>query len=204
MSRMLALACALAAFALAAGSASAQQPTGTSQPAPTPPYGPPITLEQAKRVMAAAELEAAKNSWQVAIAILDSGGNMVMFHKLDNTQLASIGVSEGKANTALRFKRNPPPLAAGCSLSFCRPSLSDQFFQNTVSKRHQNIGDRTMRWGFRMAKQRTLGRRRFSGLLQLGYVGHQGAHSLPQERSARAAAGKCCLNGAAARNLYRV
>ena len=102
---MLALACALAAFALAAGSALAQQPTGTSQPAPTPPYGPPITLEQAKRVMAAAELEAAKNSWQVAIAILDSGGNMVMFHKFDNTQLASIGASEGKANTALRFKR---------------------------------------------------------------------------------------------------
>ena len=55
--------------------------------------------------MAAAELEAAKNSWQVAVTILDSGGNMVMFHKLDNTQLASIGVSEGKANTALRFKR---------------------------------------------------------------------------------------------------
>ena len=55
-----------------------------------------------------------------------------------------------------------------------------------------------------MAKQGTLGRRRFSGLLQLGYVGYQGAHSLPQERSARAAAGKCCLNGAAARNLYRV
>jgi hypothetical protein len=53
-------------------------------------------------------------------------------------------------------------------------------------------------------KQRTLGRRRFSELLQLGYVGYQGAHSLPQERSARAAAGKCCLNGAAARNLYRV
>jgi len=106
MSRMLALTCALAALALPAGSASAQQPSGTSQqPAPTPPYGPPITLEQAKRVMAAAELEAAKNSWQVAVTILDSGGNMVMFHKLDNTQLASIGVSEGKANTALRFKR---------------------------------------------------------------------------------------------------
>jgi hypothetical protein len=53
----------------------------------------------------AAELEAAKNSWQVAVTILDSGGNLVMFHKLDDTQLASIGVSEGKANTALRFKR---------------------------------------------------------------------------------------------------
>jgi uncharacterized protein GlcG (DUF336 family) len=104
MSRTLAFACALGAFALAAGPASAQQPAGTQQPAPLP-YGPPITLEQAKRVMAAAELEAAKNSWQVAVTILDSGGNMVMFHKLDSTQLASIGLSEGKANTALRFRR---------------------------------------------------------------------------------------------------
>jgi uncharacterized protein GlcG (DUF336 family) len=55
--------------------------------------------------MAAAELEAAKNSWQVAITILDSGGNLVMFHKADNTQLASIAASEGKARTALTFKR---------------------------------------------------------------------------------------------------
>ena len=104
MPRMFALAGALVALALAAGPVTAQQPAGGAQQ-PPPPYGPPITLEQAKRVMAAAELEAAKNSWQVAIAILDSGGNMVMFHKFDNTQLASIGASEGKANTALRFKR---------------------------------------------------------------------------------------------------
>ena len=69
-----------------------------------PPYGPPLTLEQAKRVMAAAELEAAKNSWQVAITILDSGGNMVMFHKIDNAQLSAITTSEGKARTALEFK----------------------------------------------------------------------------------------------------
>jgi glc operon protein GlcG len=99
MSRMLAFACALVAFAAAAGSASAQQP------APPPPYGPSITLDDAKRAMAAAELEAAKNSWQVAITIIDSGGNLVMFHKVDNTQLASIGASEGKARTALTFKR---------------------------------------------------------------------------------------------------
>jgi glc operon protein GlcG len=101
MSRMLALACALATFALAAGSAFA--PTFAQQT--TPPYGPPITLDDAKRAMAAAELEAAKNSWQVAITILDSGGNLVMFHKFDNTQLASITASEGKARTALTFKR---------------------------------------------------------------------------------------------------
>ena len=100
MFRMLALACA---FALLAGPALAQQPPAPA--AATPPYGPPITLDQAKRAMAAAELEAAKNSWQVAISIIDSGGNLVMFHKVDNTQLASIGASEGKARTALTFKR---------------------------------------------------------------------------------------------------
>jgi uncharacterized protein GlcG (DUF336 family) len=93
---MLALACA---FALLAGSALAQQPPG-----PTPPYGPAITLDQAKRAMAAAELEAAKNSWQVAITILDSGGNLVMFHKIDNAQLSAVTTSEGKARTALEFK----------------------------------------------------------------------------------------------------
>jgi glc operon protein GlcG len=101
MSRMLALACALAVFALAAGSAFAPVLAQST----TPPYGPPITLDDAKRAMAAAELEAAKNSWQVAITILDSGGNLVMFHKADNTQLASITASEGKARTALTFKR---------------------------------------------------------------------------------------------------
>ena len=96
MSRMIALASALMVFGLAAGTASAQQ---------TPPYGPPITLDDAKRAMAAAELEAVKNSWQVAITILDSGGNLVAFHKIDNTQLASVPASEGKARTALTFKR---------------------------------------------------------------------------------------------------
>ncbi len=108
MSRMLALACGLAAFAIAAGSSLAPvfvQQALAQQAAATPPYGPPITLDDAKRAMAAAELEAAKNSWQVAITILDSGGNLVMFHKIDNTQLASIGASEGKASTAVRFKR---------------------------------------------------------------------------------------------------
>ena len=99
MSRILALAFAFAAFAISAGSVSAQ-PAGA-----TPPYGPPITLDDAKRAMAAAELDAAKNSWQVAITILDSGGNPVMFHKIDNTQLSATTVSEGKARTALDFKR---------------------------------------------------------------------------------------------------
>jgi glc operon protein GlcG len=102
MLRMLALACA---FALSAGPVLAQQPAAPAPSAATLPYGPPITLDQAKRAMAAAELEAAKNSWQVAITILDSGGNMIMFHRADNAQLSATTVSEGKARTALEFKR---------------------------------------------------------------------------------------------------
>jgi uncharacterized protein GlcG (DUF336 family) len=93
MLRTLAAACAVAL--LAGAPAAAQQQ----------PYGPPITLDQAKRVMAAAELEAAKNSWNVVITILDSGGNMVMMHRFDNAQLASIEIAEAKARTALMFKR---------------------------------------------------------------------------------------------------
>jgi glc operon protein GlcG len=102
MFRTLALAGALALAVMPAfAPALAQDVESTTLPA----YGPAITLDQAKRVMAAAELEAAENTWQVAITILDSGGNLVMFHKIDNAQLSAIGVSEGKALTALQFKR---------------------------------------------------------------------------------------------------
>jgi uncharacterized protein GlcG (DUF336 family) len=99
MFRLLALVCAVA---LSAGPVLAQQPAASSA---NLPYGPGITLDQAKRAMAAAELEAAKNSLQVAITILDSGGNWVMFHRFDNTQLSATQFSEGKARTALEFKR---------------------------------------------------------------------------------------------------
>jgi len=106
MVRLLALACALALCAMSAFM-PAFQPALAQQTEASglPPYGPPITLDQAKRVMAAAELQAVENSWQVAITILDSGGNMVMFHKIDNAQLSAVSVSEGKARTALQFKR---------------------------------------------------------------------------------------------------
>jgi glc operon protein GlcG len=108
MFRIFVLGCAVAGLfaAVAAGPAYAQQAPASAAPAaaPMPQYGAPITLDQAKRVMAAAELEAAKNSWQVAITILDSGGNLVMFHKVDNAQLSAVTTSEGKARTALEFK----------------------------------------------------------------------------------------------------
>src|SRR5262245_18661097 len=90
------------AVALVSAAANAQQ--APSAP-PTTPYGVPIGLEAAKVVMAAAEAEAVKNNWGMAIAILDSTGHMVMLHKLDNTQYGSIEVAEDKARSALDFRR---------------------------------------------------------------------------------------------------
>ena len=72
---------------------------------PSTPYGPPISHEMAKRAMAAAEAEAIKNNWGVAIAIVDSGGNLVMLHRLDNAQLSSVRLAEEKARTSVEFRR---------------------------------------------------------------------------------------------------
>ena len=82
-------------------------PAGAQQPPPPPttPYGPPIGLEAAKKAMAAAEAEAVKNNWPMAIVILDSTGHIVMLHRLDNTQYGSIRVAQDKAQTALDFRR---------------------------------------------------------------------------------------------------
>jgi glc operon protein GlcG len=84
-------------------------PVGAQQQAPSPPpttpYGPPITLDAAKKVMVAAEAEATKNNWAMAISILDSTGHVVMLHRFDNTQYGSIPVAEDKARTALDFRR---------------------------------------------------------------------------------------------------
>jgi uncharacterized protein GlcG (DUF336 family) len=72
---------------------------------PSTPYGAPIPINAAKKVMAAAEAEATKNNWAVAIAIVDSGANLVMLHRLDNAQLSSVRIAEQKARTAAEFRR---------------------------------------------------------------------------------------------------
>jgi uncharacterized protein GlcG (DUF336 family) len=78
--------------------------TAAAQQAP-PEYGPAITLEQAKKVMAGAEAEAVKNKWNVVITIVDAGGNLVMVHRLDNTQFGSVEVAREKAFSAVAFRR---------------------------------------------------------------------------------------------------
>jgi glc operon protein GlcG len=102
--------CLVIALSLMAGVASAQQP-----PTPAAPtsYGLPINLEQAKKVMAGAEAEARKNSWPVAIVILDSGGQMVMMQRLDNTQWGSVDIAKEKARTAVALRRPTRALQDG-------------------------------------------------------------------------------------------
>lgn len=70
-----------------------------------PPYGPPIALEEAQKIAAGAQAEARKNSWAMAVAVVDPGGNLVLLHTMDNTQYGSIQIAIRKAETAARFKR---------------------------------------------------------------------------------------------------
>jgi len=69
------------------------------------PYGTPINLETAQKLVAAVEAEATKHRWKMNIAVVDTHGDLVAFARMDGAQLASIGVSQGKARTAARFRR---------------------------------------------------------------------------------------------------
>ncbi|MGZ5909772.1 MAG: GlcG/HbpS family heme-binding protein [Reyranella sp.] len=62
-------------------------------------------LDVARKMLDAAVAEVGKNGWQEAIAIVDSGGRLVAFLRMDNTQLASIESALGEAVTANNVKR---------------------------------------------------------------------------------------------------
>jgi glc operon protein GlcG len=78
----------------------------SNPPAPQAPgYGASINLETARKVAAAAAAEGRKNGWTVAVAIVDTAGDLVYFERMDDTQVASSHVAQEKARTAVRFKR---------------------------------------------------------------------------------------------------
>ena len=68
-------------------------------------YGASINLETARKIAGAAIAEGAKNGWTVAAAVVDTGGDLVYFERMDGTQVASARVAQDKARTAVRFKR---------------------------------------------------------------------------------------------------
>ncbi len=69
------------------------------------PYGAPISLERAAAAIAATVAEAKKHDWKLNIAVVDSGGNLVAFQRMNGAQLASIQISEHKARAAATFRR---------------------------------------------------------------------------------------------------
>ena len=83
------------ALSLAAAPVAAQAPT----------YGAQITLETAKKIAAAAVVEAVKNKWPVAIAVVDNHGFLVYYERLDDTQTSSPHIAVEKARTAAMFRR---------------------------------------------------------------------------------------------------
>ena len=72
---------------------------------PPQQYGLPIGLETAKRAAAPAMAEASRNDWAMAVAVVDTAGDLVYFEKMDATQAGSTVVAVDKARSAARFKR---------------------------------------------------------------------------------------------------
>ena len=64
-----------------------------------------LNLEAAKKIAAAAEVEARKNNWNVVICIVDDGANLVYLQKMDGTQVGSVDIAQMKARTAIKMKR---------------------------------------------------------------------------------------------------
>jgi uncharacterized protein GlcG (DUF336 family) len=85
--------------------AGAQAPPPTPAPPPLP-YGAPIGLDDAKKAAAAAVEEVKKiGAAPNAIAIVDHGGFLIYFERMDNTQLGSVEIAIDKARSAALFRR---------------------------------------------------------------------------------------------------
>ena len=69
------------------------------------PYGPPVSAQRAEALIQAATAEATKHGWPLNIAVVDSGGNLVAFLRMDGALLASISIAQHKARTAVKFRR---------------------------------------------------------------------------------------------------
>jgi glc operon protein GlcG len=69
------------------------------------PYGLPVSLDRAEAVIHAAVAEAKRRNWKMNVAVVDSGGNLVAFQRMDGAMLASIQIAEHKARAAASFRR---------------------------------------------------------------------------------------------------
>lgn len=93
MAKPLSLMAGALSLALCAGLAQAQS------------YGADITIEAAKKIAAGTVAECQKNSWRVAVAVVDTHGYLVYFEKMDDTQIASVGIAQANAKAAATYRR---------------------------------------------------------------------------------------------------
>ena len=113
--------------AVAAGRTRGQQPVARNPldivPEKIPfdvPCGPPISLERAQAAINVVVAEAKKRDWKMNVAVVDSGGNLVAFQRMDGAMLASIEIAEHKARAAATFRRET------------------KFFENGIQVNHLN------------------------------------------------------------------
>ena len=96
---------ACAALLLGGAVYAQQQPAAPASPPPPPPaYGAPITLQQAKAAVAAAEAEMTKNGWNLVIAVVGPAGDLVYLQKADLAANGSIQVAQDKARSSALFR----------------------------------------------------------------------------------------------------
>ena len=93
----------VAFFAIAMSSRVVAQ--GSLAPPPQIPYGLAISTDIAKSAAAAAIAEARRRGWTMAIAIVDPGGYLVYFEKMQDTQTGSVDLAIEKARTSALFRR---------------------------------------------------------------------------------------------------
>jgi uncharacterized protein GlcG (DUF336 family) len=108
-SSLIVAAAALLGTGVARAQTAAPQPSagGTADGVPFDiPYGMAINLETARKVIAAVEAEAVKHRWKFNIAVVDTHGELVHFARMDGAQIGSVVVSQGKARTAARYRRD--------------------------------------------------------------------------------------------------
>src|SRR5512145_3562901 len=94
MIRGIVLGAALVAFAF-----------GASAQDRRPDYGTAVNAAGAKKIAAGVIAECQKNSWNVAVAVVDNHGYLVYFERMDNTQIASMDIAVGKARAAATYRR---------------------------------------------------------------------------------------------------
>ena len=96
---------------------AAPAPTSSAAPTPAPapaaPYGGPVTLQQARAAVVAAEAEARRMGWMLSFAVVEPSGQLVHFARMDGANYGSIALAEGKARTAAHFARSTKVFSDG-------------------------------------------------------------------------------------------